>query len=177
MSGLTDWLQDYGPAFADYFDEQNVAISSGSASGHNVKLVALGVNDGWFDAFIQEKAYIDFSYDNSYRRIIDEPTRQRYLNALNKKCIPALEACRRSGSNSDCVQSDNVCFQSLEGPLSSEADFDVYDIRAASNDPNPPKTYNQYLADRSIIAAIGARSSYQECADAPGNKIRNTGDG
>lgn len=153
-----------------------MAISSGSTSGHNIKLVALGINDGWFDALIQEKAYIDFSYDNSYRRIIDDPTRQRYLSALNNQCIPALQTCRRSGSNSDCVQSDNVCFRSLEGPLSSEADFDVYDIREASNDPNPPKTYNQYLANPSVVAAIGARSTYQECANAPGNKIRNTGD-
>lgn len=74
------------------------------------------------------------------------------------------------------MNADNVCYQGIEGALTEEADFDVYDIRAASNDPNPPKTYNQYLANPSVVAAIGAQSTYQECANAVGNKFRRTGD-
>lgn len=130
-----------------------------------------------FDDLIQERAYIDFAYENDYRQIIDASRRQDYLNVLNNQCIPALQTCRSSGSNSDCVNADNVCYEGIEGALTEEADFDVYDIRAGSNDPNPPKTYNQYLADSSVVAAIGAKSKYQECADAPGNKFRRTGDG
>lgn len=166
----------YGPAFADYFDEQNAAITTGSVSGENVRLVALGVNDGLFDSLIQERSYIDYAYQNDYRQIIDASRRQDYLNVLNNQCIPALKTCRSSGTNSDCVNANYVCNQGIEGALIEEADFDVYDIRAGSNDPNPPKTYNQYLANPSVVAAIGAQSTYQECADAPGNKFARTGD-
>lgn len=168
--------RDYGPAFADYFDEQNAAITTGSVSGENVRLVALGVNDGLFDSLIQERSYIDYAYQNDYRQIIDASRRQDYLNVLNNQCIPALKTCRSSGTNSDCVNANYVCNQGIEGALIEEADFDVYDIRAGSNDPNPPKTYNQYLANPSVVAAIGAQSTYQECADAPGNKFARTGD-
>lgn len=170
-------LKDYGPAFADYFDEQNAAITTGSVSGEKIRLTALGVNDGLFDDLIQQRSYIDYAYQNDYRQIIDASRRQYYLNVLNNRCIPALQTCRRSGTNSDCVNADNVCYRGIEGALTQEADFDVYDIRAGSDDPNPPKTYNQYLANPSVVAAIGAQSTYQECAAAPGNKFRNTGDG
>lgn len=170
-------LKDYGPAFADYFDEQNAAITTGSVSGDKVKLVALGVNDGLFDDLIQQQAYIDFAYENDYKQIIDADRRQYYLGVLNNRCIPALQTCRASGTDSACVRADNVCYQGIEGALTQEADFDVYDVRAGSNDPNPPKTYNQYLANPSVVAAIGAKGTYQECADTPGNKFRRTGDG
>jgi carboxypeptidase C (cathepsin A) len=45
----------YGPEFADYFEQQNAAITAGTVKGQNMKLVALGINNGWFDATLQEK--------------------------------------------------------------------------------------------------------------------------
>jgi carboxypeptidase C (cathepsin A) len=60
--------------------------------------------------------------------------------------------------------------------LSSVADFDVYDIRAPSNDPNPPKTYSTYISQASVKKAIGAKSTYQECSNAAGRGFSNTGD-
>ena len=62
----------YGPEFAAYIQEQNAGIAGGSVSGENIHLVALGVNNGWIDPAIQEKAYIDFSYNNSYQQLIDD---------------------------------------------------------------------------------------------------------
>jgi len=56
-------------------------------------------------------------------------------------------------------------------------DFDVYDVRAPSNDPNPPETYKNYLTSAAVVKAIGAKSAYQECANAPYNKFTTTGDG
>lgn len=125
---------------------------------------------------MQEQSYIDFLYDNDYRDLIDASTRQKYLNVLHDQCLPALQTCRRSNTNADCVNADSVCYQGIEGPLTEEADFDVYDVRSGSSDPNPPKTYNQYLADPAVVAAIGAKSTYTECANAAGNKFSRTGD-
>lgn len=174
----------YGPEFADYFEQQNAAIASGSVQGENIKLVALGINNGWFDASLQEKAYIDFSYSNSYKPMITSAQKTSYTNTLNNKCLPALAKCKSSGSNTDCKNSDNTCYNGIEGPLSTSQanggaasyDFDVYDIRQPSNDPYPPKTYSSYISSSSIMTKIGAQSQYQECANDPYNKFASVGD-
>lgn len=56
-------------------------------------------------------------------------------------------------------------------------DFDVYDVRAPSKDPNPPETYSSYLLQPSVTQAIGAKATYTECPNAPYNKFSSTGDG
>jgi carboxypeptidase D len=166
----------YGPEFAAYIQEQNAAIKAGSVSGQNVNLIALGVNNGWIDSAIQEKAYIDFSYNNTYKQLIDDSQRTGFLSAYNDQCLPAIQQCAQSGSNSDCQNADSVCSNNIEGPISSSGDFDVYDIREPSNDPYPPSTYSTYLSDPNVVKAIGAQSSYQECPNGPYNKFASTGD-
>ncbi|KAL8907385.1 MAG: hypothetical protein Q9207_001435 [Kuettlingeria erythrocarpa] len=166
----------YGPQFSEFFEQQNAAITAGSVTGHNVNLVALGVNNGWFDAQIQERAYIDYSYSNSYRPLISPSQQTSYLNTYRTKCLPALQGCVSSGSTSACTDSDKVCYDSIEDPLSQVADFDVYDIRSPSNDPNPPQTYVSYLQSSTVMKAIGAQSTYQECPNAPYRKFASTGD-
>lgn len=39
----------YGPHFAFYFQQQNAAIDAGKLEAEKINLVALGVNNGWFD--------------------------------------------------------------------------------------------------------------------------------
>lgn len=167
----------YGPEFAYYFQQQNSAIDGGSVQGEKVNLVALGVNNGWFDAEIQYKAYIDYAYNNTYNQIITSQTDyNNYLDSYTNDCQPALEQCTSSGSDSDCSDAANTCYNEIEGPLTQAKDFDVYDVREPSNDPYPPKTYSTYLTDASVIKAIGAKSTYQECADQPYNAFASTGD-
>src|SRR6187402_141326 len=48
------------PEFASYFNYQNLAIEAGVVIGQPISLVALGINNGWFDPIIQEKATINF---------------------------------------------------------------------------------------------------------------------
>ncbi|KAL9105180.1 MAG: hypothetical protein Q9187_008779, partial [Circinaria calcarea] len=167
----------YGPEFASYFESQNAAIAAKTVSGQNIQLVALGINNGWFDPILQEKAYVDYSYSNSYKPLITAAQHTSYLNAYNTKCLPALQSCPAvTGTNSACKNADSVCYSSVEGPLSSVTDFDVYDIRAPRKDPNPPETYLSYLQTPSVVKAIGAQSAYQECANAPYTKFSSTGD-
>lgn len=166
----------YGPEFAAYIQEQNAGIAGGSVSGENIHLVALGVNNGWIDPAIQEKAYIDFSYNNSYQQLIDDTQRTSLLSDYNDQCLPAIQQCAKTGSNSDCQNADSTCYDTIEGPISSSGDWDVYDIREPSNDPYPPSTYSTYLSNPSVVKAIGARTSYQECPNGPYNKFASTGD-
>jgi len=167
----------YGPEFASYFEQQNAAIAAGKITGYQINLIALGVNNGWYDPAISYKAYVDYSYNNSYKQLISASDYQTYLNTYNQKCVPALQSCDSSGSNSACSNADNVCYEDIEGPLSEVADFDVYDIREPSNDPYPPETYVTYLQSSSVMKAIGAKSTYQECPNAPYEKFTQTGDG
>ena len=167
----------YGPEFAHYIQQQNSAIDASSVTGQKINLVALGINNGWFDPAIQEKAYIQFSYNNTYKSLISQSSYNSYMSTYNSDCLPAIQACASSGSNSACSNADNACYNDIEGPLSQAANFDVYDIREPSNDPYPPETYVTYLQSSAVVKAIGAKSTYQECPNAPYNKFSTTGDG
>ena len=163
--------------FASYFESQNAAIASGSVTGEKIDLVALGINNGWYDPIIQYTAYIDFSYSNTYKPLITKSQYTSYMNSYNSDCLPSLEECTSTtGNNAACEDADNTCYNDIEGPI-SEGNFDVYDIREPSNDPYPPETYVTYLQTSSVVNAIGAKSTYTECPDAPYEKFANTGDG
>jgi carboxypeptidase C (cathepsin A) len=164
--------------FASYFESQNAAIASGSVSGQNISLIALGINNGWYDPIIQQKAYVDFSYNNTYKALISASQHTSYLNTYTSKCLPLLQKCpAATGSNSVCENADNTCYNDIESPLSEVANFDVYDIREPSNDPYPPETYVSYLQSSAVMSAIGAQSTYAECPDAPYEKFASSGDG
>ncbi|KAF2646397.1 carboxypeptidase-like protein S1 [Massarina eburnea CBS 473.64] len=162
----------YGPEFTKYILDQNTANA-----GENINIVALGVNNGWFDAQIQEVAYITYAHNNTYKKILSDSQYTTITNSYNSKCKPALDSCISSGTDTACKNADNVCYSAVEGPISSAADFDAYDVRAPSNDPEPPENYVKYLTTASVVKAIGAQSTYQECPDAPYNKFATTGDG
>ncbi|KAH8433962.1 putative carboxypeptidase S1 [Aspergillus melleus] len=166
----------YGPEFASYIQEQNKAIESGSLEGQKIDLVALGINNGWFDTKIQQQSYIDFAYNNSYRSLISKKERDGYLQNLESICLPAVDKCTETGTNAACREASSTCYSTVEGPIMQAADFDVYDVRRPSDDPEPPSTYSDYLADEGVKKAIGARSKYSECASAASTKFSTTGD-
>lgn len=166
----------YGPEFAAYIQEQNAKIDAGTLKGEKINLVALGINNGWIDSELQEKAYIDYSVNNTYKQIITPSEATSYYNSYQRTCLPAVQACEKSGTNSACVNADNKCYNSIEGPLSEEADFNVYDVRISSSVTDPPETYAKYLARSDVVKAIGAKSTYQECPNGPYQKFASTGD-
>ena len=152
-------------------------IAAGTLSGETIDLVALGINNGWYDPIISYKAYVDYSYNNTYKSLITAAQHTSYLNTYTKSCLPLLEECTSTtGTNSACVNADDVCYDDIEGPLSN-GNFDVYDIREPSNDPYPPETYVTYLQSAAVVKAIGAKSTYSECPNAPYQKFAATGDG
>jgi carboxypeptidase C (cathepsin A) len=157
----------YGPEFASYIESQNTKIAAGSVTGENISLVALGINNGWYDAKIQYKAYVDFSYNNTYKSLITKAQHTSYLSTYENDCLPLIEKCTAlTGQNTACENVETTCYNDIEGPLSEVGDFDVYDIREPSDDPYPPETYATYLTKASVTKAIGAKSTYSECPDA-----------
>ncbi|GKT63868.1 carboxypeptidase D [Colletotrichum tofieldiae] len=167
----------YGPEFADYFQDQNEAIDKGSTKGEKIKLVALGINNGWIDPAIQYPDYIDYAINNTYNKLIDQGKYDELVKAYEKDCKPEIGKCTElEGQNDACVAAENACYNAIEAPIEAAKTFNVYDVRAA-DDKFPPSTYAQYLQKPEVLKAIGAKSSYQECPQAPYDRFTSTGDG
>ncbi|CCU77941.1 putative carboxypeptidase S1 [Blumeria hordei DH14] len=167
----------YGPEFASYIQSQNAAIASGTLEGEVINLKAMGINNGWIDATIQNKAYIDFSYNNTYRPLITKTQYDNYLDTYNTRCLPALKGCNDTVSNdAACSNAHTICVNSIMRPLNNSGDFNVYDIRAPSNDSNPPSTFVKYLNSPAVTNAIGARSPFMANSDNVYEKFSNSGD-
>jgi carboxypeptidase C (cathepsin A) len=100
----------YGPEFAKYIQDQNKANA-----GEKINIVALGINNGWFDATIQEKAYVQFSYNNTYKPLISQSQYNTYMKSYTSSCLPALQKCTSTGTNAACMAADNTCYNNIEG--------------------------------------------------------------
>ena len=166
----------YGPAIMKHFIKQNAGIENKTVTGEKVNIVALGMNNGWFDATLQYKAYIDYSFNNSYKSIISSSARTSVLNAYNQRCLPTIKDCMTTGTNSVCEKSSSICNSFIQSPLINAADFDVYDVREPYNSPNPPNTYQTYLQKKDIRKAIGASVDYVECSNSANAKFGPSGD-
>lgn len=159
---------DFGPAFADYFNKQNAGISSGVVSGTKVDIIALGVSNGWYDSLFMAKSIIDFGYSNSYRSVINATAHDEYSLGFDRYCVPLLEACRTSRSNTSCA-GILPCLNTYNDTILSRlaAAADLYDIRLSAPSPEVSEaatTHEKYLRDPAVMAAIGARINYTYCS-------------
>ncbi|TID18949.1 carboxypeptidase S1 [Venturia nashicola] len=165
----------YVPEFTSYILQQNKAIDEGKIKGEKIKIVAIGINNGWTNPYDQYKAMIDFGANNTYKKLISAQQYTTYTNTLNSRCKPQLEQCWKTDSNYDCQRAMLTCKAGIESPM-SRADFNVYDVRHPQKDPLPPETYLQYLARADVMSAIGAKKKYEECPIGPNRKFAATGD-
>jgi carboxypeptidase D len=167
----------YGPEFTAYFQSQNAKIDAGTVTGQKINLVALGINNGWVDLAITAKAYVNYAYNNTYKKLITLSQYTSYMSTYNNKCVPAAAKCKGlTGTNSDCLNAMDACMDNIYNPILNANDMDEYDIRAPANDPNPPNDFETYLKKSDVKKAIGATSTYSSCANAPYSSIYNTGD-
>lgn len=161
----------YGAEFAQYIQHQNEV-----KAGEHINLVALGINNGWHDAIIQEPAYVDYAYNNSYKPFITKAQHTKYHQWFEDYCLPDLLLCEKSESNFDCATADRACAAVVENPLYSLIDFNIYDIRKPINDKEPPENYLNYLQDPQTQKAIGAKKQFVECSTEVSRRFVATGD-
>ncbi|RKF56908.1 Carboxypeptidase S1 [Erysiphe neolycopersici] len=167
----------YGPEFVSHFESQNEAIKAGNIVGQKIDVKVLAINNGWYDSIIQQKALIDYSYNNSYKPLISSSQYTEYLDNYNNYCLPALQNCTsKTGQDESCVFASKTCNNYVEEPLIMLNNFGVYDVRAPRDDPNPILTYLTYLNSSKITNAIGAKTTYKECAEDSYIKFSETGD-
>ena len=73
VAGVKDfnlWTESYGghygPAFFNYFQEQNAKITSGKMEGYGLNMATLGIGNGIIDEAIQAEYYPEFAVNNTY---------------------------------------------------------------------------------------------------------------
>ncbi|TVY52988.1 Carboxypeptidase S1 [Lachnellula cervina] len=164
--------------FAYYFEQQNAAIHNKSLHAEKINLVALGINNGWYDAIIQEREYISFSVNNTYYPLINTSIADAYVANYTATCLPALLACNSTTEETpQCHNAEQQC-NTVDSSFSAYyPDFDPYDIRQPGSAPFPPETYVNYLNDPAVLKAIGAKTNYSECSDAVDVPFAQFGDG
>lgn len=173
----------YGPEFATYFEQQNSLIQSGSLTGETIDLIALMINNGWFDPLIQNKAYIDFAANAPGYGALQPASVIQQMNTSyyqSDGCLDQQQACYAEGtsfsSSADktCKNADDFCSNNILSP--ALGDYDPYDLRQNSSALFPPEYYVNFLGLSSTVSAIGAKSTYSECPDAPYEPFVTTGD-
>lgn len=141
------------------------------------------MSNGWYDSLIQVKSLVDFSYSNSYKQIINATAYEQYILDYQRYCVPQLEACRESRSNSFCLAGLLFCITgysgSIQDRLAVEADFNIYDVRlpAPSPEADAPDIHEKYLWNPAVMAALGARINYTYCSAKVDDDFTATGDG
>lgn len=165
--------------FAYYFESQNAAIDKGYVKdATRIDLVALGINNGWYDAIIQEREFIDFSLHNSYYPLINETIYKEYMQAYETGCLPGLQNCTSTtGEIPQCYNAHQACGNVDNAFSVYYPNIDYYDIRQTNLSLYPPETYVNYLSDPAVMKAIGAESTYVECSDPVDAPFAASGDG
>ncbi|KZF19851.1 putative carboxypeptidase S1 [Xylona heveae TC161] len=179
----------YGPAFYDYFYEQNLKIANGSAQGVHLDFHSLGVGNGIIDEATQAPHYPEFAVNNTYGIKAYNDTVYEFVKfALNMPngCLDQLSFCRQTNrtSLSDlaiCTEAENMCRDNVEGPYyyvgyNGESPRGVYDIRHPINDPTPPTYFADYLNLPHVQDAIGVNLNYTESNDEIYFAFQQTGD-
>lgn len=167
----------YGPGFTKYILDQNKKIQAGSVRAEHINFVALGLNNAWINPYDNYKGMIDFSANNTYKKLITPQQAQTYQARLDGACKTALQSCWQTDSNQACSRAVMTCKQQVEDPLIRAGNYDVYDIRKPKSNKWPPQTYEKWLQTPAVQQQIGAKQRFSECPNGPMRKFLSTGDG
>jgi len=167
----------YGPDFAAFFLSQNAAINAGTITGKIINLKVLGVGDGLTDPLNQYPGYISYAASNPYHPLVSAKTISAANSSFFKSggCQSQIQACYASnGTNTrSCSGAQSFCNNNILSPLAGK--FDVYDVRAPSDDPYPPDI-TTYLRLSSVTSKIGAEQTWTQSNDQIYSNFASTGD-
>ena len=184
----------YGPAFATFWEHQNLLRKNGSIPSNgtlDIHLSSLGIMQGCVDDLVQGKYYPIFANNNTYGiqalSLVDqEAAASSFLSANG--CQQLIQSCRDVVSAQDpqndgdvanvnqiCANAQSTCNNEVFGPYYSSG-RDVYDITQAAPDPFPPSTYLEYLNNADVQAAIGVAVNYSQTSTAVAQAFLQTGD-
>jgi carboxypeptidase C (cathepsin A) len=170
----------YGPVFADFFEDQNERRQAGLLPANStleIKLDSLGIINGLVDTTIQTPSLASFVYSNTYD--LQGMSLTQYLNLLSdfKKpdgCLERASKChaRATAGNDEgenlgeetmdmCASASSSCWgiQSEALLLSGRS---PYDIRVTSPSSVPSYAYLEYLNQANVLRSIGAKVNFTD---------------
>lgn len=166
---LTGHPGHYGPAFFNYFYNQNQLIANGSAKGVQLDFNSLTIINGIIDEYIQAPYYPEFAVNNTYgikayNQSIYDYT-QIALNAPVFGCLTQIESCYYANQSAlvgqgVCTEAANECRDNVESPYYAFGGRGVYDIRHPYEDPTPPDYIIPFLNQASVQDALGVDTNY-----------------
>ncbi|KAJ9606535.1 hypothetical protein H2200_008543 [Cladophialophora chaetospira] len=169
----------YGPAFANFFQEQNEKIATGTwtdaGETYDIHLDTLGIINGCIDVLTQEPSYPHMAFNNTYGiQAINRTTYDASMTSFTKAggVRELIETCRalaaegdpeNQGNNAtvnDACSAANEATGEVENPYIELSGRNYYDIAAIDPDPFPPNYYIGYLNQPHVQAALGVPVNY-----------------
>ncbi|KAL9612379.1 MAG: hypothetical protein Q9167_003019 [Letrouitia subvulpina] len=175
----------YGPAFFNYFYEQNAAIQNGTTNGTELVFDTLGIINGILDLYTQAPYYPEFATNNTYGIRAINDTVYNYMKfatyAPDFGCLAQVEFCRQANRSTEvgqlyCLQATDQCRTNVESPYYTFGGRGVYDIRHPFDDPTPPTYFENYLNQAPIQQALGVNLNYTTSNADVGYAFQLTGD-
>lgn len=177
----------YGPAFFNYFYNQNEAIANGTAQGKHLDFDSLTIINGIIDEYIQavssflrtvsvndqyadldQPSYPEFAVNNTYGIKALNDTQYEYAKfalTMPNGCLDQVSSCAAVDPTTNvgkaiCAQAGDMCRDNVEGIYENQQVYGVYDIRHPYNDPTPPDYLLDFLNLESTQAALGVDTNY-----------------
>jgi carboxypeptidase C (cathepsin A) len=158
----------YGPAFYNYFYEQNEGIKNGSVKGVELQMDTLGIINGIIDEQIQAPYYPEFAVNNTYGIKAVNDTIYTFMKQayyMPEGCHDQIEYCKQSDRDTEdgqltCSSATNLCRSLVEEPYYAFGGRGVYDIRHPYDDPTPPDYFQDFLNLASTQEALGVNINY-----------------
>lgn len=174
----------YGPAFYNYFYEQNQLVADGTIDGIELRMNALGIGNGIIDEATQVPFYPEFAVNNTYGIKAVNDTVYNYMKFacyMEYGCLEQISFCRYTNRTSladlaVCTEAEDMCRDNVEGPYYAYGGRGAYDIRHPYVDPDPPNYFEDYLNLPEVQNAIGVNLNYTEANDDISWAFQETGD-
>ncbi|KAF1953025.1 peptidase S10, serine carboxypeptidase [Byssothecium circinans] len=176
----------YGPAFYNYFYQQNEAIRNGTVKGVELEMDTLGIINGIIDEEIQAPYYPEFAINNTYGiKAINESVyfAMKFAYEVSDGCHDQIRACKATNRTTAndyliCSSATNLCRSMVEEPYYAVGGRGVYDIRHPYDDPTPPEYFSDFLNLATTQEAIGVNINYTDGGYSAevGRGFQSTGD-
>ncbi|KAH8149517.1 uncharacterized protein LAJ45_06597 [Morchella importuna] len=184
----------YGPAFFEFFEQQNEARDKGDLDKEStieLHLETLGIINGCIDAKLQTTSYPIYANENPYGiELLNASDMDQLLEMYYAEggCDSLIDACRESvrrfdplnngnhkATNDICQMADNECniIRYYSWYNSSKS---YYDLANNLDDPFPGYFYLEYLNNATVQEAIGVPINYTQSNTGVYTAFDQTGD-
>ncbi|KAI9747123.1 MAG: hypothetical protein M1835_002213, partial [Candelina submexicana] len=158
----------YGPAFYNYFYNQNLLITNKTISGKQLNFGTLGIINGIIDELIQAPYYPEMAVNNTYGIKAVNDTVYSYMRFacyMKNGCLEQTAFCQSTNETtvseqSICAEAANMCRDNVESPYYYYGNRGVYDIRHPYEDPTPPTYFVDFLNEAATQQALGVNLNY-----------------